>query len=506
MNMTTTLNSKKIFASCFVLSSTLMIVSCGGGDDKKEQASSNPIPEPTALTVSHKVELGLISRATVSIYAIDQVTLLFEVQTDQAGIFKINKEELQKKIAGLKNPSPYIWIKAKGGYDLDPNDDGVLEQNEAVPLKGAIFSIVKADSFLNESGFKFNLITSAIAELLINSDDLNDERILQLASQLRMPDLNKNTQQDMYDVLHYQMGSFVTAETNLREYYLTQIHENNTDGRKLSTELLKGNIETIRVAKTITNDKAEIELFPLDKTNTIYYGDGNKAGIDKMLPSVYKRGQKIPLLKNQGISFQECSEKDIATCRQRQSFDFFGSTPTYAEPLKITNNPYTDPIKIKAIADQVYKSGQDFIQAQNTYEASLRAVSELEKDINEKQAQINAIDEQIRQLQSTNTGGSSNNGGSNTGGGTTIVAPTGLTATPKIIGGTKGIQLSWNAVSNADDYYVFRDGSFLLAQNASSGASFFENITVSGKNYCYTVQAVKGGSSPNSNQACATAP
>ena len=97
-----------------------MIVSCGGGDDKKEQASSNPIPEPTALTVSHKVELGLISRATVSIYAIDQVTLLFEVQTDQAGIFKINKEELQKKIAGLKNPSPYIQYYGQNNQIMTP--------------------------------------------------------------------------------------------------------------------------------------------------------------------------------------------------------------------------------------------------------------------------------------------------------------------------------------------------------------------------------------------------
>ncbi len=499
--------SKKVLVSCLALSSALMLISCGGGDDKKEQSSSNQTPELTALTVSHKVELGLISRATVSIYAIDQVTLLLETQTDQAGLFKIDKAELQKKLATLKNPSPYIWIKAKGGYDLDPNDDGVLEQDEAVPLKGAIFSIVKTDSFLNESGFKFNLITSAIAELLINSDDINDERILQLASQLRMPDLNKNTQQDMYDVLHYQMGSFVTAETNLREYYLTQIHENNIDGRKLSTELLKGNIETIRVAKTIANGKAEIELFPLDKAKTIYYGDGNKFGIDKMLPNVYKRGQKIVLQKNAGISFQECAENDIFTCRSRQSFDFFGTSPTYAEPFKITSNPYTDPVKIKEIADHVYKSGQDFLTAQAQYNSSLNEVSQLEQEINEQQAQINAIDEQIRQLQpntSTNTGGSSGSGSVGTG--TTLVAPTGLTATPKTIGSTKGIQLSWNSVSSAAAYDVLRDGRFLLAQDASAGTSFFEISATSGVRYCYTVQAVKGSNSPNSNQACATAP
>lgn len=490
-----------------ILISVCFFAGCKKEDEKSSNTNESPPSVTSINTTTHQIELGLIRDAGVYIWAQDKKTKLFETKTDERGVFSIDTALIKQRLKDANITTPYAWIVATGGYDLDPNDDGILEANEAIPLKGKVLSIVKIDSLLSEKGYKFNLITTALAEMLVNSDDINDERIVQLAEQMVLPDVNKNGKYDPEDVLRYQMGSFSDGEYNLRKYYLTAIHDNDGDARLISIESLKDRLNTIRVETIKTQNGVDLVLHPLDSANTIYYGDGSTTGSMKMLSKVYTSGQKISLSLGQGVAFQECQKNDILTCRQRQAFDYRKNESISLLPSpKTSTNPYTDPVKVKEIIDRFNKTGQEYIAAQESYSEVIAEASDLESLINEKQAQINAINEQIRQLQSTNTGGSSNNGGSNTGGGTTIVAPTGLTATPKIIGGTKGIQLSWNVVSNADDYYVFRNGSFLLAQNASSGASFFELSTVSGTNYCYTVQAVKGSSSPNSNQACATAP
>lgn len=489
-----------------ILMSVFLVTACG----KDSKPSSENSPSITSInTTTHQIELGLIRDAGVYIWAQDKKTKLFETKTDERGVFSIDTTLIRQRLKDANITTPYAWIVATGGYDLDPNDDGILEANEAIPLKGKVLSIVKIDSLLSEKGYKFNLITTALAEMLVNSDDINDERIVQLAEQMVLPDVNKNGKYDPEDVLRYQMGSFSDGEYNLRKYYLTAIHDNDGDMRLISIEALKDRLNAIRVEKIQTQSGVDLVLHSLDSANTIYYGDGSTIGSMQMLPKVYTRGQKISLSLGQGVAFQECQKNDIVTCRKRQAFDYIKSESisSLLPSPKTSTNPYTDPVKVKEIIDRFNKTGQEYIGAQEALSEVSTEVSDLESLINEKQAQINAIDEQIRQLQpntSTNTGGSSGSGSGGTG--TTLVAPTGLTATPKTIGSTKGIQLSWNSVSSTAAYDVLRDGRFLLAQDASAGTSFFELSTTSGVRYCYTVQAVKGSNSPNSNQACATAP
>lgn len=489
-------NSKAIACSVICI---VGIVGCGKQDEDKKNTSTTPPPAATTTqTTQHKVELGLISGATVTVYAQDHKTMLYQVKTDNTGVFNIDKTSIDSKIQTANIVSPFVWIEATGGYDLDPNDDGVLEKDEAVALNGKITSIVPYNRLVNEKGFKFNLITSAVADLLSNSDDITQERIDQLSEQLIIPDNNNDGKRDTTDMLRYQMGTFSNTEDDLRVYYLTQIHENNPTGRSYSIDDFKDKIKTVRLDEYRYGASVDIKLFALDKNATIYFSKDVFYSETMMLPHKYKKGDVVTLKDKESIAFQECLGSDMSTCRQRQFYHFLLSNPKSYLDKAIGNNIYTDPQKVKEIVEKVKASKEAYSQAINDVENAERTANYYEEQVLINNKQIADLQEQIRQLQGT---------GGNIGTPPIVIsAPTGLTATPKIIGSTKGIQLSWNAVNNADDYYVFRNGNFLLAQNASSGASFFEFSTVSGTNYCYTVQAVKGSSSPNSNQACAKAP
>ncbi|HEX6500550.1 MAG TPA: PHB depolymerase family esterase [Micromonosporaceae bacterium] len=77
-------------------------------------------------------------------------------------------------------------------------------------------------------------------------------------------------------------------------------------------------------------------------------------------------------------------------------------------------------------------------------------------------------------------------GSSGGGGGGSLPAPTGLTVTGTT---TSSVSLSWNAVSGASGYYVYRDGS-RITSSAVSGTGYTDSGLASGTTYSYAVSAV----------------
>jgi len=96
---------------------------------------------------------------------------------------------------------------------------------------------------------------------------------------------------------------------------------------------------------------------------------------------------------------------------------------------------------------------------------------------------------------------------------TGIVAPNNFKAARE----TNGIALSWQPVTGADAYYIYRygyrnpitGGNMLMALGASDSAfiDYSQMGLISGQSYCYFIRAVKGNVlSPNSTDACSHAP
>jgi hypothetical protein len=88
----------------------------------------------------------------------------------------------------------------------------------------------------------------------------------------------------------------------------------------------------------------------------------------------------------------------------------------------------------------------------------------------------------------------------------TLSAPTGLTATPKCDGSTPGIELKWNAVTGANKYEVYRNGSLIYTTGSNP---YFWNTSglTAGQNYQYQVKARNDTTTSDfSGSVTATAP
>ena len=91
--------------------------------------------------------------------------------------------------------------------------------------------------------------------------------------------------------------------------------------------------------------------------------------------------------------------------------------------------------------------------------------------------------------------------------GTPLSAPTGLSATP----GDAKVTLSWNAVSGADGYYVYRSttsGSGFAKINtaAVTGTSYVDTTAANNVTYYYHVRAVKGSSESSASNEVSAKP
>lgn len=90
----------------------------------------------------------------------------------------------------------------------------------------------------------------------------------------------------------------------------------------------------------------------------------------------------------------------------------------------------------------------------------------------------------------------------------TLSPPTGFVAARYTSGSTKGIRLTWNAVSGADSYFVYKLGVNGIYAPLGNQTSFIDTLNLkSGTSYCYTVRAQSGSrQSGDSDVSCSLAP
>lgn len=89
-----------------------------------------------------------------------------------------------------------------------------------------------------------------------------------------------------------------------------------------------------------------------------------------------------------------------------------------------------------------------------------------------------------------------------------VSAPSGVAAARYTQGATKGIKLTWSAVSGADSYLVYKLGVNGIYAPLGNQTSFIDTLNLrSGTSYCYTVRAQSGNRvSVDSDVACSLAP
>jgi hypothetical protein len=274
----------------------LILASCGGSGGS---SSSGDNSSSGGNEASHAIKLGPIAGASVTVYRPDCKSAVYQTTTDGNGNYSIIPSQLQATLGA--NPPEILCVEASGGKDVDPNDDNIRGENEAIAMQGVIRGYVKTVDLISGSGTRVNLFGSAIADMLSVTDDVTIGRIEQVAAQLGVPDIDNDGKITISDVTRYEMGSMVNGEIALRSFYLRSIHEGNTADRNFFINTTDTSIAAIRPTFSSNTDKTiTVTLNRYSRDGVIRYGNT----IYNSLYNTYTR----PFIakENELIYLQEC--------------------------------------------------------------------------------------------------------------------------------------------------------------------------------------------------------
>lgn len=339
--------------------------------------------EFTNTHLENNVELGPISGATVTILELEGQYSLYSTTTNNNAKYSIDTQKLLQNIDGFFTERPeYVLVTATGGYDLDPNDDGVREEGEAIALMGVVKGIIKLETLLTSDDLSINLISTAVAELLSDENYIDEEKIAYIAKQLGVKDINNDNKIDNQDVYYYRMAEHQSdAENILRERFLEAIHLNDRDSLIEIIKEFTNQLGLIFMSYEVTGDSAMINLNPANSDTTIRYSINGKQG--DLLTHIYT--EAIQLYENQYVVYQECTKENNCTGLQIASFNgkkvkpYFINTTDSPSLVDIsTQNALRTDIKEKSIVLDT------LVTEIKEKKIELEATSLLKKDIQEK--------------------------------------------------------------------------------------------------------------------------
>lgn len=361
-----------------------MLSACGGG-------SSNQGGGGTATKVlSHSVELGPIVGATVQIYTPGSNILLYSTTTDADGHYLVDVKKLTDAFKQFTVKPTFLLVQATGGIDVDPNDDGIRQVNEAVKVKGLVSGIVPTEEFINKNGVRINLISSAITDILEGSTDITEERIGNLALDLGVKDINADGKITSMDVYNYEMFTHDSrAEQTLRFSYLSSLHSGDDAKSQQYIEILKDDLNAVRLNVRYANGKAYLKLFKLKSANIVRYSTN---GVSVEVGTVYDGGE-IALAKDEILTYQECISVADAHCFGEQVAYFDGSEVRQYVPLPIGfGNIYKNP-------EEIYRAYQLISQSKKRIEQEQENLRRADSEVREITNNISKLNAEIIELQ-----------------------------------------------------------------------------------------------------------
>jgi hypothetical protein len=380
-----------------VLSPLLLLAACGGGGANDPVTISTSPIQVTASATVHRIQLGPISGGSVRVVTPGLGIVLYAGATDSEGYFTIDTGAVRQAWEKLSPRPDYAWVISSGGMDTDPNDDGIKEAGEAVVVRGEVKGIVPIASLLNEKNIRISLLSSAIADVLGDTKDLTEVRIVEVARQLNFPDVDRDGKITISDVLFYEMGSKSGLENSLRTFYLNAIHTGDSAARRQFVQSALVDLLPIRIEKVQAGDVLQLKLFKLGASNTIYYGT-SAATNGASLPSVYVDGSTISLTVGQKLYFNECTSALVCSQTQAVLWDGTSTRSFIAAPGGIIGNVYQDTTYLDNLTLQINALDDKFNSLTKEISNAQKVISDSDADITDLTAQIADIDAQVAKL------------------------------------------------------------------------------------------------------------
>lgn len=337
-----------------------------GSSSSPVDTTTNEIIDDIKLSQG-TVQLGFIEGSTVSINSLDGHTFIDNIITNSKGEYSVNQFELKQAIEDYNPSLKMLLIISDGGIDTDPDDDGIVVEDEKKEVQGQVKSIVPLDKFLDEKVQSVNLITTAIADIIGNVSDVSEEHILHIAETLGVEDITGDGKLTLDDLVYYQMaGHESKAESYLRTNFLDDIHNNNYENIKKFIREIKISQSIIFPIISHTASNLSVKFSDLPSDNVIIYG--LKEDLTEVSYVSYN-GEEINIPKNNALYFLECSDTE---CFKRQKVLYDGK------------NYFLDYLNYETVSEFFTNKSQ---------------LLTLKSDIKIQEDKINTVSEEIRELE-----------------------------------------------------------------------------------------------------------
>ncbi len=217
--------SKKLLCFIFVLS--LSACGGGGGGEKNSSNSSN-------VDISGVAQLGYVLNGKVDLFSlanpetpIATTYTSLSSEIDHAGSFEFKAVNI--------NRDDYYLLVVSGGEDIDPNDDGVVEE-ESISVNGKIHAVVKGEELLQPS-----IRITALSDMMYHKikSDLSVMTQQQISAALNsnakeyLFDINGDDTIDNLDVVSFvptiHRGELIKQYSDILDFYIPKIHSGDND-------------------------------------------------------------------------------------------------------------------------------------------------------------------------------------------------------------------------------------------------------------------------------------
>ncbi len=247
----------------------------------------------SGTAVAGTAQLGYISGGTVKLFALTDLTspIATTVSSTSSVVSEAGRFTFKKVSLITKN---YYLVEVSGGKDIDPNDDGVIDADEAVELKGSVYALAKGLD-LENGDVRINALSDMAYQKLKGSlSNLSDTQIktaLDKSANQYLFNINEDSIVDYKDILAFDPTKHLDrtkkSYRDILEIYIPKLHNGDSDGIKLASLMYLDNPKIL-----IENGNLQEVPFPLNASlenvpNSVeikwYINSSEKTSIDETI-------------------------------------------------------------------------------------------------------------------------------------------------------------------------------------------------------------------------------
>jgi len=272
------------FLALLMLGSVLSLGACGGGGG----GSSN-----AAASGSGTAQLGYISGGSVKLFDLSNLNQPIATTTSSTSINPTKAGSFSFSGVTL-SANKYYLIEISGGFDIDVNDDGIIDTTTQAALKGKVYSLAKG-SALTSGNVRINALSDMAYQRIKGS--LSTLTVAQIDAALTksakayLYDVNGDGQVDQTDILAFDPAKdrlkTIRPYKDILDIYVPKLHRGDTDAVKLSSLMYlnapkivvaNGNLQTAPFTL-----KASITNIPGNTTTKWFFNGIAKSAINEAI-------------------------------------------------------------------------------------------------------------------------------------------------------------------------------------------------------------------------------